>query len=248
MALRRAAGTALSRPPGPAGPPGRGQRCPGPAPVPPPEGPPRAPRLADQGPRARRPGCLPADDHVRRGVGAPERDRRRGAADQLRRRPSRTRSRPDGSAGTGLRHDPCRLRRVRPGPQTPAARRLLPLATHETRPAHGRGGAHRGQVELRPRQPPAAAEGRTPRPGRALAGDRGRPRRRGARGPRPDGPRRQGGVRGAGRSAVVGELARRRPQRSRHLRTDPARGLRAHRGRDAVGRPVDGALDAVPPR
>ena len=106
-------------------------------------------------------------------------------------------------------------------------------------------GARRRSLELRRREPRAAAQGRrhARRAGAGVAGG-GRDRRGRSRRPRRDGGRR-GRVRRRGRSAPVRGHPRRGAGRARRLRRAPAAELRPVRGRDPLRRPLDGPLAAV---
>ena len=171
--------------------------------------------------------------------------RRRGRPPDVVRRPGPGRTpRGERPAAARVRHGTRGLRALGRGPRRQAAADggLLPSRPARPRRAAGRRRAGRREVELRPRQPPAAAEGRRDaRRHRAVVAHRGRHRRRGARGPRPVGARRRDRDDRSRRSAALPRDPARGAGRARPLRRAPAAGVRRPRGRDPRGRPVDGA-------
>ena len=179
MALRRPARPALPRRARPAGADDRvegGVRAP---PVPPAEGPPGAVGHAAPRGRARRSVPLRARRHLRRGHRPDARPAHRLPPDDAPRARLRPSARRRGARRARLRHVDGRLRRLgrRPRRQAVADGGLLPRRPPPPGRADGRHRPGRRPLELRPRQPRAAAEAADARRGRAVVAGRGRDRR-----------------------------------------------------------------------
>ena len=161
---------------------------------------------------------------------------------RLRGAPARAR----GAAAPGLRHGAGGLRALGgPPARRPAHGELLPDCEARARRADGRRRARGRTVELRPREPRAAAAHADTRRPRAVAGAGGRDRRRGPARPGPLGGRRRRPVRRPRRPAPLRRHPRRGGGGPRPVHRPPAADVRPVRGRHARRRPVALPLDAL---